>query len=238
MEKEIIANELATKILRFFYVDINQENIQPKTVNDFVDSIPGAKHGLNLNEMAKICSVFEQRGLLMSGGVEGHSILGKSYLAANFNEMRAAYGEYEFIAHGFSLIRERLGGSVRAVVVTKKNGDKGIGTCFLIGNSHTIVTAKHVVENMKEIKILGNGNRPVKVINISIPEYDKLDLALLVIADQAFQGIPPLRATNHNILDEVLCMGYPPIPGFHDVQIADIANINSEIKSSKGKDSC
>jgi serine protease Do len=36
-------------------------------------------------------------------------------------------------------------------------------------------------------------------------------------------------------LDEVLCLGFPPIPGFQELLISDIATVNAEIKSSCGR---
>lgn len=229
---------LATQILKFFYLDINKEKSSLKTVEDFASSQPGWSSSLNVNEILRICSVFEHHGLLMQGTVLGHPIhpiLGKSFCAINFEERRADYGEYEFVAHGLSKLREQLMDSVHPVVVTKKDGTEDIGTCFLAGNSHSLVTARHVVENMERIEILGNDKKPIRVINISIPENSNLDIAILLVDDQAFKGTQALRFDNHKILDEVLCIGYPPIPGFDAIQVSDITNINSIVKSSRGR---
>ncbi len=214
-------------------LDGNQQKL--KTIEDFSKYIPDGGETLDVKEVLRICSVFEHQGYLMQGPVLGHPILGKSYCAPNFEERRSTYGEYEFIAHGISKVREHLMGSVRPVVVTKTNGDDDIGTCFLLGNSHTLVTARHVIENMRRIEILGNDDKPIHVINISIPENDNLDIAILLVSNRAFEGTQPFRYENHKILDEVLCIGYPPIPGFSDIQISDITNINSSVKSSRGR---
>jgi serine protease Do len=51
----------------------------------------------------------------------------------------------------------------------------------------------------------------------------------------AMDGLPYLRFETPKILDEVLCMGYPPIPGFEAVQISDTASINSRLRVSGGR---
>jgi serine protease Do len=82
-----------------------------------------------------------------------HPILGRAYVAPNFEDRRAQYGEYDFIAYGFPLIRERVGPAVRPVVVTTPDEREDIGTCFLVGNQCTLVTARHVVDGMPRVKI-------------------------------------------------------------------------------------
>jgi serine protease Do len=227
---------LATELIKYFFVDFDvcgKEN-QIKTIDDFVNSNPHYNTTLDISEVSRICSRFEYLGLLIHGNTGNYPFLEKSYFATNFDEKRAEYGEYEFIVHGFPLIRQRLTNSVRPVVVTKPNGDEDIGTCFLTGNIHTLVTARHVIENMSKVTILGNTGKPVDIRQITVSEDDNLDVAILLIGYD-FDGTQPFRFANPNILDEVLCIGYPPIPGFADIQISDISHISSTLKSSHGR---
>jgi len=121
------------------------------------------------------------------------------------------------------------------VVVEKQDGSPDVGTCFLVGNHHTVVTARHVIKDASKIEIRGTNGEPVNLRSLIVPRNENLDVAILSINRDAMIKLPFLRFDAPVVLDEVLCMGYPPIPGFDELQINEIASINTTLKTSRGR---
>ena len=190
---------------------------------------------LDLVNVFRICSKLEHQGYLIEAAFQHqHPIMGRSYITPHFDARRADYGEYEFIGHGFGLVAEKLGPAVRPVVVTTPAGGEDIGTCFLLGNQCTLVTARHVVEEMSRIVIPDHEGNPIKIRQIIVSENPNLDVAI-ILTDSTLSNLPYFRCSESSILDEVLCLGFPPIPGFEAMLISDLATVNSEIKASNGR---
>jgi serine protease Do len=104
-----------------------------------------------------------------------------------------------------------------------------------VGNCHNLLTARHVVEHKRKVEIRGINGEPIRLHSLRVPSFGDLDVALMVVEQNAMDGLPYLRFESPRILEEVLCMGYPPIPGFEAVQISDIASINSRVRVSRGR---
>ncbi len=228
---------LATEILRFFHMDFSGRSKAQtvRTIEDFSKLKPEWQETLDLGSVFRNCSHLEQHGYLFEAtSRHPHPILGRSYVSPSFDYRRAEYGEYDFIGHGFGLIVEKLGPAVRPVVVSKADGEEDIGTCFLLGNQQTIVTARHVVEGMARIVIPDPEGNPIRIRQITVSENPNLDVAV-ILAESILSNLPCFRCSESNILDEVLCLGFPPIPGFEATLIADLATINSEIRASRGR---
>lgn len=228
---------LATEILRFFHVDFSDgakpQNV--RTIEDFCKLNEEWSETLDLQLVFRICSQLEHNGYLVEANTfHAHPILGRGYVAPSFEERRASYGEYDFVGYGFGLLREQLGPAVRPVVVTTPSGSEDIGTCFLLGNQNTLLTARHVIDEMERIDIPDKDGSPIHVQKILVPEDPNLDVALIV-ATAPLIGVPYFRCSDLNILDEVLCLGFPPIPGFEATLIADLATVNAELKVSSGR---
>jgi serine protease Do len=227
---------LATEIVKFFVLDPDRRGQPVKTIDDLADSRLGWQQELDISEVFRICSALEKEGYLISGTtVHPHPIVGRTFVSFHFDERRAAYGEYEFAAHGFHRIREHFQRAVMPVVVEKGDGTPDIGTCFLAGNCHNLVTARHVVENKSRVDIRGTNGKFITLHSLKVPRSNHLDVAVMVVAQSAMDGLPFLRFAPSNVLDEVLSMGYPPIPGFEAAQISDITSINSRLRASEGR---
>jgi serine protease Do len=232
---------LATDLVKFFYINFGiVDSSQPiKTIEDFCKSHPGGE-SLDIVEVLRLCTHLEQHGYLTEAGYlrdsMPHSLpfIGRSFVATKFSESKAEYGEYDFIGYGFARVRAELGDAVRPVVVTKSNGEEDIGTGFLIGNQNTLITARHVIQAMSRIRIPDRYGLPVHAKLIIVPEDSNLDVAV-VLTEKPLSGLPFFCIGQHSLLDEVLCLGFPPIPGFQPILISDIATVNAEIKSSYGR---
>ena len=152
------------------------------------------------------------------------------------------YGILDFIVLGFPFIRNCFVDSVFPILVEikdeiTKESRFDIGSCFLIDKKF-IVTAKHCVENAISIQILSNRKLKSNLKFVYLPPANRgePDLAILEFSDEIFENQKSFRLASAQILDSVLTMGYPPIPGFSDppVQVAEIAQIAGQLKSTTG----
>lgn len=229
---------LATKLVEFFNIGLDDGSKQtPKSIADFVATDPAREESLSLNHVSMICGRLEHRGYLIQGQAElqGWPVLNRTYFTMSYDPARASYGEYEYAAWGFPAIAQRLGPSVMPVIVEKQDESDDVGTGFLIGNSSTFVTARHVVESMNSVRILSPSGSELRILSAKVPKDPRIDLAVLLVDPHATIGLLPLRCAKPNLLDDVLCIGYPPIPGFESVQISDVSEINSFVRSSSGR---
>lgn len=228
---------LATEIVKFFYLDVQHggPNQKVKTIHEFCTYKPEWITDLHVPDVIRLCVALEKEGYLISCSSNNpHPVLGRAYLAVHFRKDIADYGEYEFAAHGFYRIRNHFEKSVKAVVVQREDGNDDIGTSFLWGNSRTLITARHVIRSKKVVRITGNNNKPICLSKLLVPQDKGLDIAMMLVDEDAMRGLPYFRFRPAVVLDEVLCMGYPPIPCFDALQISDLASINARLKASSG----
>jgi len=222
---------LPTDILRFFNHQnalIVNDKVVPYSVGDFKRQNP--QHPVS--DIRNICQKFTNESLLIHTGIKDHPFTGDTYYNLSFSEHWASYGVYDFIIYGFLSIRNHFYSSVRPVVVQNSNGDHDIGTCFVIGGNF-VVTAFHCIESMKSIQIPDLSGSPVRTKKIWTSS-DKSDIAVIELEKNYFSATPAFQFNHGEILDNVLTMGYPPISGFDAIQFAEIATVNSNLKSSSG----
>lgn len=156
-----------------------------------------------------------------------------TYRSTSYNKSWDDYGYYNFVIEGFARIRNHFSNSVKPVIVYKKDGEEDIGTCFLVGNNYTVITARHVlVENAKIFIPENKEGSPLWASEILVPKDESIDLAFITSISPL--NAQPFKVTVCEILDEVLCLGYPPIPGFQSIQIAETLSVNSFLRSSGG----
>lgn len=202
--------------------------IQPYSIKDFLKDKPD----LNSMTVLQICRKFAREGYLTAlPPTNKLNVLGEVYFTHEIDEELAAYGVYDFFIDGFIAIRERFTDVVRPIGV-KKGDEPSIGTCFNIGNGF-IVTARHCVENMDRVSIADKFGGFEKAKNIYVDIDRNFDLAVIELETKDVES-PYFRFKQETILEEVLTMGYPPIPGFLDIQLAEVTRINSYVKSSLG----
>lgn len=232
-----MVDNLPTQIVRFFHRDLSgkTQGQSVATIKDFSESEAGWEETLDLQLVFRLCAGLERAGYLIEArSNHPHPILGRSYIAPTFDARRAEYGEDDFVGYGFARIRDQFCDSVLPVIVKTVDGRTDIGTCFVLGNASTIFTARHVIENMEQICIPTRSGDSVSAREITVAEDPRLDVAT-ILTDRPLEGIPFFRCTDSALLDDVLCLGYPPIPGFNAILVSDFAHVNAEIKSSIGK---
>lgn len=144
-------------------------------------------------------------------------------------EKELNYGAYDFKYRGFSYVRQHFENSVIPVIGVNEKGDDDIGTAYCIA-PNMFATAAHCLTQVKLFNLLDEkgANLPIKEIWMS-KEIDPniYDLAVIVLDCDSVSI--PFWLDDPVVLDKVLTMGYPPIPGFNAVMISETASIGSYI---------
>src|SRR5690554_3626311 len=232
-------NNLPTQILRFFAIDlsISPDNSPLKTVEDFL-ALEDNYEKLDIILLVKILNKLKHEGLLLSIGTASSAkspIPNETLIAINYNEAVAQYGSYNYIVNGFRDIVNNFKESVFPIVIKLKDGSFDIGTGFLVGNIYTIITAKHVVEKAEHISIITPTGKIAKVREVVFSNNKDVDIALICLSDNSFSNSKPFNAIDGEILEDVLTIGYPPLPGFDAFQIYELSTINNKFKTSRGQ---
>jgi serine protease Do len=212
---------IGAELAEFFYIgnaNRSAEGLTPKSLGNFLSAYD---YYQRIDEVLIIVNRLISEGILFfAGHSRGSPPLSNTYGSFSFNRDAAQYGIYDFMAYGFPLIRKHFYKAVRPVVVQKPNDDYDIGSGFLLENRR-FVTAKHCILDMQEVTIPGwtPDNAPLKKICIPPPSWERFDLAVLEFEGDPFLGIPGFRLGNATVLEDVLTMGYPPIPGGFDAPL-------------------
>jgi serine protease Do len=225
--------KIASDILSFF---ANRRPGELVTVNDFVNSN-------NLEDyegkvIFRTLAILKNQGYLISLGNDPtiqNPVLAERLWSIDFNEHYGKYGTYDFIVEGFGAIASHFTKSVRPIVIQDRSGKIDIGTSFLFNKSH-LLTAKHVVEHAETVKLLRPDGSPADIHSIMLSNEPNVDIAVITIEDGSFEELPPFNITEkHTILEEVMTIGYPPIPGFDAIPIYERGSINNNFKFSRGE---
>lgn len=230
---------IATDLVRYFNPMNGKrqgDRIVPNTIGDFLKAHVQYKDFYTKpGALAAICRVLEHEGLLVhAGSGKGSPPMSACYYSFGLKEEHAAYGTCDFLAFGFPFIREHFRGAVRPVLVEHSDGRPDIGTCFaIVGNR--IVTAVHCIERMNAVVIDGVGP-DAGLVSVHRPVAEVIDLAVLTYDRDPLPAVPKFKVATGDVLDEVLTMGFPPVPGFDPVQVAETANLaaRSSLKASIG----
>jgi serine protease Do len=240
---------IGTDLVRFF-ARTNADYLSdagqyaPRSLNEFIQEHP--EH--IMADMWPITLRLALQGHLHFAGAANESPLSQPWLnyrffSQPFLEADIIYGTFDFAALGFPYIRDYFKHSVKAINVVKDDGRPDNGSGFLL-EDRRFVTARHCIEKKREIHIDGWDavNAPLKNIWVfkdtrfsPRSEVDKRpDLALLEFAGEPFPGIPGFQLQEAQILDDVLTMGCPTVPGFDQMFITETAQIAAELKSTVG----
>lgn len=234
----------AADILKFFEPDSNHKSggkIVPKSVGDFYNAITD-KESRDMMQLGLIIKRLSNEGLLIHSGTKAGMgpLFNDCYYCFGYKEQLAKYGTYDFVTHGFPYIREHFEKSVRPIVIkfdknANANGkDYGIGTYFVIGDNF-LVTARHCLPPNSVIKITDPNNTVLSVESIHVPNDSDIDIAIVKTNGNPFLGINHFKIGKGNLLDEVITMGYPDIPGFDAIQVTDNIVIAGNIKATTGR---
>lgn len=215
-----------------------------ETIPVFSETVSSEKGMSSINmsigkEYLKICEQMEDDNLLIK--VKEASILkiDPQYIAVdkvNFSNpeefiQELDYGVYDFKYRGFAYTRSCFENSVLPIVGKNRiTGDEDMGTCYYIGNN-LFVTAAHCVKGLKYFNILCPDNSPVELESVWYTKGEDLnDYDLAIIKSKNVpMDIKAFKLKDPFILNDVLTMGYPLIPGLNPVLISETATVASYV---------
>lgn len=231
---------IPTDIVKFFpaFNEKTLEEIPPrKSIGEYLVNYHFPVHqSLDLGECLRITRQLVEQGLLIPSGslAEGNPPHNEVYYATSLDQASLDYGVCDFAAYGFPYIRNYFEHSVQAVVVIKKDGDEDVGSGFLL-HDRWFITCRHCIENMQTVKITNWDPSTAPLSKIWVPTDSNIDLAILEFDGDPFPSIPRFRLEKCKVLDDVLAMGYPSIPGYQFVQVSEKAQIAGYLKSTTGQ---
>jgi serine protease Do len=139
-------------------------------------------------------------------------------------------GVYRFVVEGWPAVRDARESLVGLVEVVDSSGIDQCGSGFLLrcGETVVFVTAKHCVFGMRETKINFGANKH-EIPPSTWKLHETVDIAYVNLGGG--EGLAP---RNPELLEPVLTLGYPKIPGLLPVVVAETAEVATPQVSSTG----
>lgn len=237
---------LASRLVDFFSrLDQVGSDLVPRSIHQFERAHPSSVGSIQL---ATVCDSLVRAGMLVRGQDRPISTdnqpgrqfisspLSNAYYCYKHPDSELAYGTPDHVAFGFPFVRKKFGPSVVAITGTsRQSGDLSIGTGFWFEHPSmagpALVTAKHCIMDISNIRIESGKAVPD---TISIHSNDHLDLAVLEYSELTVEH-PRLRLGAAQDLDEVLVIGFPPVPRFDSTQLAETGAVAALQKSTVGE---
>ena len=143
------------------------------------------------------------------------------------------YGTYDFMYQGLSYVYQYFKDSVVPIAGIKPNKSEDLGTAYYIGNG-CFVTAAHCINNLDKFNILLHDGSRLPITRIAFAKEQNLEeYDLAVIYTDALISYPALWLQEPKVLDDVLTMGYPPVPCFDLIKVAETASVGVIIQGGQ-----
>jgi hypothetical protein len=184
--------------------------IQPRVVTEICNRL------CDLNMLRKMCSSTRDE--------ESFTFYCVFRSPSHAREKRLLIAELNGLVYDFRYIKSANMENVLPIIV-KKNGEEHVGTCFK--TVYGLVTAKHCIEDMDEVAIKGIDANILQTA--CILHKENIDLVVIIFPDQRPYGV--LLIGGYSVGEQILSMGYPPIPGFDITLSSDIGYISSVDRS-------
>ncbi len=235
--------DLPAKALEYFHprnANKTASRIDPRTVLEFAMhvGVPNGDsskrtlkpHRLNLilGRMADLnLLTIARRGQHLGG-------LDAAYLCElSDEEIKSVLPWINYAVYGFPVIYKELWPAVLPIVRTNDSGRADVGSSYLAG-SNLVVTAKHCLVGAKSLSIGGVSAEAFRSAKVVVHNNEALDLAAIWFPVPVLPRITPIGLSEGDILDEVLVMGYPNVPGFTEFIAAEKAAVSARITVSRG----
>lgn len=218
--------------------------IQSRTVQDFLEHIKenfqSQANGLypQPEPVNKICQKLVDLGYLSpTRAVSGTNFgdLDNTYLGRLEEglEQENLVIQLNNAVYGWSSIYDSYQRSVIPISFEDDNCDKSIGTAFII-NPYIIVTAAYCILNAKTISVRNLEQALLQKAAVHVSLDPAIDLAIIHLGEPFFKNVPPIPIATGYVLDDVMVLGYPNVPGFHPTVAAEKALISSRLTAVQG----
>lgn len=98
----------------------------------------------------------------------------------------------------------------------------------------TLVTAAHCIVGAQAVAIRGVAPAQLQRASVYVSANEAIDLAVLRLSDPVFGSCFPIGLGHGDVLDDVMVLGYPNVPGFHSTLAAEKAMISSRFTAVRG----
>ncbi|WP_346985221.1 S1C family serine protease [Chryseobacterium sp. POE27] len=132
--------------------------------------------------------------------------------------------------YGFEFIYDHYKRYVIPILNIDNKGDQSIGSAFIYRGG--IVTAKHCIEGANKIAVKGISEEDLKSAIFYISPKKGMDLIYIKLPSDITDSI--YFKNEVNILEEVMALGYPKIPGFHNFLTAEKATVSARYTATRG----
>lgn len=137
------------------------------------------------------------------------------------------------VAFGMPCVYDEYSPSIIPLESKNASGDIQIGTSIVI-SSNCLLTARHCVDRAFGIGIRGISPDEFANVRIYVSTDEAIDLALLKFSRPCFDNLPKIFFGEGSILQEVMVLGYPKMPGFAAHLAAERATVSSRLEVTKG----
>lgn len=230
------------EIFLYFEMEIENNKMKVKTVIDFCSYYSkkyGCKKMPQPNIVSRICEILVTNSNLSLIHRHGPDGTGNQYLSiikdqtfkTDVDQQTLLNLSFSCLVFGFNYIYKAYKDCVFPVVAKTSIGDYSVGTSFAIGDC--LVTAKHCLTDGAEISVLGFEAIDLNNAKILVHQNESVDIAVIKFSKSVVKKRIPFQG-EANILDEVLTMGFPKVPGFMEVTVAEKADISSRFTMTRG----
>lgn len=236
---------LCTEAITFFSLEncTHDNKAKPKSIMDFCShykNVYGHKNIPQPNIVSNVLDKMVSQGRLSLHYKGGMDNIDSKYISIirdkNFvNNLENVHFKNQIsiilnmAIFGFDAIYEYYKDVVLPIQHTTKSDNISLGTCF---NSQIgIITARHCIEGSKELSIKGISKTLLNNSKILVHKNPLLDVAIIK-ADIGFPFAPSFESPR--VLQNILTLGFPIIPGYQNFLAAEKATISSRFTASKG----
>ena len=155
-----------------------------------------------------------------------------SFQTVELRKTRRHYGTYHFYVVGWTGIRDASTASVFKIEVQDSGGDVGVGSGFVFLCPNWIVTARHCVENMVCTAVVTSDGRRIEIPPENWSFHPSgADVAVVAVEESIGR---PFLPRDPKVLDQVLTLGYPAIPGFEPPLVSELAEVAANLRPLVG----
>lgn len=188
--------------------------------------------------VARICEILIDQGKMSVISRGGFDSIENSYLCIlkdhKFEQKPSIFQLQNNLLsceiYGFKFIYDYYKEYVLPILYTDQDDDISIGSCFLFRGG--ILTAKHCIEKAKKIAIRNIDPKHLEKAKYYINSKESMDLLFIKLPFNISNSI--YSSEDASILDEVIALGYPKIPGFHNFITGEKALVSSRFTGTKG----